>query len=486
MRHSLGFYAYLAQWRYAEALAQRKPGQWPANGWDAWAAYRLGLYHTVAQAPWDGRHLQGGVARAVSLAACGHAAEARSVVQRLLAQHGKGRYRHDLADALAPFDPALAFSLLDAPHAPSVLYMALQLRTGQAEAAAASLRKALAHGHGARQPELWLLATNALGGSPAEQLARLNAWLGHFQLPALALRDAARPPGVGNLQPQQAPTPVTGGPLVSVLMTAFNAEGHIAAALDGVLNQSWQNLEVLVADDGSQDNTVALVEAAAARDARVKLLRMPCNAGTYAAKTAALALAKGAFVTCHDADDWSHPLRLEQQVRPLLQNPRLVATTSQWVRMEDNGSFYARPVHPLARLNPASPLFRREAVLSRTGVWDCVRTGADSEFHTRLRLVFGRQAVLRLKQPLALGAHRANSLMNAHDTGYTATGISPNRLAYWEAWTHWHIDCLREGRTPVMPPASAPRAFEAPEAIAVPAAHVQRCLAYAAALRTPA
>lgn len=486
MRRSLGFYTYLAQWRYAEALAQRKLGNWPANGWDLWAAYRLGLYHTVAQAAWDGRHLQGGVAMAVSLAACGHAAEARSVVQRLLAQHGKGRYQHDLADALAPFDPELALTLLDAPHTPSALYLALQLRTGQTAAAAASLRKALDHGHGDSQPELYLLATNALGGSPAEQLARLNAWLSHFRLAPLALRSQSQPPAPGNLRAQQPLTAVAGGPLVSVLMTAFNAAERIGTALDGLLNQTWQNLEVLVADDGSHDDTVAIVQATAARDARVKLLRMPCNVGTYAAKTAALALARGEFVTCHDSDDWSHPLRIELQVRPLLANPRLVATTSQWVRMEDNGSFYARPVHPLARLNPASPLFRREAVLQRTGVWDCVRTGADSEFHTRLRLVFGRQAVLRLKQPLALGSHRANSLMTAHDTGYSASGISPTRLAYWEAWTHWHIDCLRQGLRPVMPAAGEPRAFQAPAAIAVPTADVQRCLDHAHTLRTAA
>ncbi|HMP12206.1 MAG TPA: hypothetical protein PKE60_17730, partial [Hydrogenophaga sp.] len=116
MRQRLSFYAYLAQLRFAEALAQRKPGDWPADGWELWAAYRLGLYHTVAQAPWDGRHLKGGVAMAVSLAACGHADDARQVVQRLLARHGQGRYRHELADALAPFDPELALSLLDAPH----------------------------------------------------------------------------------------------------------------------------------------------------------------------------------------------------------------------------------------------------------------------------------------------------------------------------------------------------------------------------------
>lgn len=218
------------------AQAQRKPGHWLANGWDLWAAYRLSLYRTVAQAPWDGKHLP----MAVPLSACRPAPAGAA---------RPGGYVHGLADALPPFDPELAFSLLDAPHTLSVLYLALQLRTEQTAAAAAMLSKALEHGHGACQPELWLVATNALGCSPAEQLHRLNEWLSHFGLPPLALREiAAQPPSVSNLRAQPPPQPVAGGPLVPVLMTALHSVVHIGAALDGLSSQSWQNLEVLVAD----------------------------------------------------------------------------------------------------------------------------------------------------------------------------------------------------------------------------------------------
>src|SRR5690606_5218074 len=95
----------------------------------------------------------------------------------------------------------------------------------------------------------------------------------------------------------------------------------------------------------------------------------------------------------------------------------LAATTSNWVRIEDDGTFFARPVHPIRRLNPSSPLFRKELINRRIGLWDPVRTGADTEFHARLKLVFGRN-VRRVSAALALGAHRPNSLMNAKGTGY--------------------------------------------------------------------
>jgi hypothetical protein len=476
MFKKLFFYCFLIQFRFAKALSRLRADASPVTGWQLWAAYRLGLYQTVASSSWDGKHLQGGFALVVSLAACGRSHHARDILNQLRSRHTPRRFYRNLADALAPFEPDLALSLLASQDNPDTLYLALQLRTGQKNAAAASIREMLERGFGHRMSELWLLGTNALDGSPDEQLWRLNQWLEHFKLPPLALRDTTSPPGPGNLQSRITCSSLEGGPLVSVLMTSFNSANHILGSLDGLLNQSWKNLEIIVADDASDDDTAAIVQAISVKDARVKLLRLPFNVGTYAAKTAALKLAQGEFVTCHDADDWSHPLRIELQVRPLLRNPRLVATTSQWVRMESSGHFYARPVHPLARLNPASPLFRRAIVTKKMGAWDCVRTGADSEFHARLRLVFGRRAVLRIKLPLTLGLHRPNSLMTAADTGYSAAGISPTRLAYWESWTHWHIDCLRNKQPLQMPAFDEPRVFSAPDKISVNIQHVKQCM----------
>lgn len=104
------------------------------------------------------------------------------------------------------------------------------------------------------------------------------------------------------------------------------------------------------------------------------------------------------------------------------------------------------------RPNPSSLLFRRDRVLREVGAWDCARTGADSEFNARLELVFGSQSVRKIRQVLALGSHRPDSLMCSTDTGYAATGASPQRLAYWEAWSHWHLLTLSEGKLPFITP----------------------------------
>jgi hypothetical protein len=145
--------------------------------------------------------------------------------------------------------------------------------------------------------------------------------------------------------------------------------------------------------------------------------------------------------------------------------------------MQDDGIYYARTVHPLMRINPASPLFRREIVLREAGAWDNVRTGADSEFLARLKLIFGRGAIYRVKAPLAFGSHRPNSLMTAAGTGYDQTGMSFTRLAYWEAWAHWHISEVRQGRNPRLSlDLIAERPFGVQASTEVPKADIERCL----------
>lgn len=465
--------------RFAEALAWCKAGFAPSSSNALYACYRLGLYETVANSQRGDDHWRGGFAVAVSLAACGRVTEAAKLARRLVAQHRLGANQIVLADTLAPFAPELALELIEGAedlNAPIGLRAALLLRVGQGAQAAAILRDAVQAGNAHKLPELNLLLSNAEPESPLQQLARMNAFLAAYALPPLALRDASLPPGQMNISSAE-PLPPVRGPLVSVLMTAFQSGKRIECAITSLLEQTYRDIEVIVVDDASSDDTGDVVRALAARDLRVVYLRLPCNVGTFVAKSIGLRHASGEFVTCHDSDDWSHPLRIERQVRPLLENARLVFTTSLWVRIQDDGIYYARPVNPLTRINPASPMFRKNIVLERAGGWDAVRTGADSEFLARLKLVFGRRAMQRVAQPLAFGAHRADSLMTAADTGYSAGGMSPTRLAYWEGWGHWHINELRAGRKPRLPAdLLTERRFTAPSAIVVPAQDIALCL----------
>lgn len=217
------------------------------------------------------------------------------------------------------------------------------------------------------------------------------------------------------------------------------------------------------------------IESARLREAPLVSIYIP------AYKHIALLQARGEYITCHDADDWSHPVKIERQLRPLLQDDSLKGSLSCWIRVSDTGEFHARQVFPLIRLNPSSLLFRRQPVLQHAGAWDLVRTGADSEFLARIRAVFGEQSVRRIEMPLTVGSHRPGSLMTAVDTGYCDQGKSPARQAYWQSWNHWHEAVRARGSHPWLPAApmlaAQHRPFPAPEPLWVAPERLSACMA---------
>ena len=89
---------------------------------------------------------------------------------------------------------------------------------------------------------------------------------------------------------------------VSVVMTARNAQAHIASAVRSVLSQTWTDLELVLVDDGSQDNTLAQVEEATLDDGRVVIHRAGAI-GRSAALNTALSISSGEYVAILDADN---------------------------------------------------------------------------------------------------------------------------------------------------------------------------------------
>jgi glycosyltransferase involved in cell wall biosynthesis len=104
-------------------------------------------------------------------------------------------------------------------------------------------------------------------------------------------------------------------PSVSVVIAAKDAGAFIADALRSALAQTMQNLEVIVVDDGSVDNTSDVVRACANGDPRVLLLRNDRSQGVSSARNWAMGQARGDWIAVLDADDAFMPDRLERMVR---------------------------------------------------------------------------------------------------------------------------------------------------------------------------
>jgi len=114
------------------------------------------------------------------------------------------------------------------------------------------------------------------------------------------------------------------GPRLSVLLPCRNAAAHLPEAIASIEAQTFTDFEVLAVDDGSTDATAALLEAWAARDERVRVLRTAPR-GLVQALATALAAAAGELVARMDADDVAEPDRLARQVALLDARPDVVA-----------------------------------------------------------------------------------------------------------------------------------------------------------------
>lgn len=110
-------------------------------------------------------------------------------------------------------------------------------------------------------------------------------------------------------------------PLVSILMTSYNASLYIADAINSVLSQSYTKWELLIADDCSTDSTRDVIDTF--EDIRIKVLHNDANMHYLRTRNKLLQYVEGEFITLLDADDLMHPDRLMKQVQAFDQDPDL-------------------------------------------------------------------------------------------------------------------------------------------------------------------
>lgn len=193
---------------------------------------------------------------------------------------------------------------------------------------------------------------------------------------------------------QSAPSR-SSGPLVSVLVPAYNCETYVAEAVSSMLSQTFADFELLVIDDGSTDATRAALESI--HDPRLRLVSNPRNLGLIATLNRGLDLATGRYIARMDADDISAPERLEKQVEFLESHPdvdvlgtmvnlideegRIFGSLSNYpTSAEDVRTYLLREcclVHPTV-------MFRKEVVRAAGGYDASARHAEDYDLWLRL------------------------------------------------------------------------------------------------------
>ena len=135
--------------------------------------------------------------------------------------------------------------------------------------------------------------------------------------------------------------------LVTVLMPCYNASSFLKAAVDSILNQSYRNLEVLLIDDGSSDNTKDLIGQYATLDSRIVAVYNEENLGLIRTLNKGVQMATGLFIARMDSDDISEPNQIEYMMKAFEKDPLLDVVSAGYYSMSADGTKSVR-VYPKA------------------------------------------------------------------------------------------------------------------------------------------
>jgi glycosyltransferase involved in cell wall biosynthesis len=212
-------------------------------------------------------------------------------------------------------------------------------------------------------------------------------------------------------------------PVISVLMTVFNAGRFFEPSIRSILNQTFRNFEFLIVDDASTDGSADAAEKWAARDPRIRLIRNPENKGQTACLNQGLSLARGRWIARQDADDLAHPSRLARQHRFLTIYPDVVLLGTNGRIIDAHDRLVGLLDAPLSQqgitwtspfLNPfmhTSVMFRADIIRDQFGGYnEDYRIAQDYELWTR---VIATHEAANLPQRLVCYRHLATSLSKA-------------------------------------------------------------------------
>ncbi len=131
-------------------------------------------------------------------------------------------------------------------------------------------------------------------------------------------------------------------PLISVIMSVYNAERYLHQAIDSILQQTFPDFEFIIIEDGSTDRSAEILEMYAKQDQRLKLIRKSKNKGAKGFienLNLGLDQAKGKYIARMDADDISDPDRFQQQMDFLEKHPSVFIVGASMNGIDENGDF---------------------------------------------------------------------------------------------------------------------------------------------------
>jgi len=183
---------------------------------------------------------------------------------------------------------------------------------------------------------------------------------------------------------------------ITVIMSVYNAEEYLEKAIESILIQSFNDFEFIIIDDKSQDDSTNIISRFAKKDPRIMYIKNQKNRGLTYSLNKALKLARGDYIARMDADDISHPKRLEKQYTYLQKNRNISLLGTSAYNIDENGEIIAERNVPLnyekirnniTLVNPIihpSVMFRKKDILSIGGYDEKFKKVQDYELWFRM------------------------------------------------------------------------------------------------------
>jgi len=208
-------------------------------------------------------------------------------------------------------------------------------------------------------------------------------------------------------------------PLVSVVLPVYNGGAYLAESIQSILTQTYTNIELIIIDDGSTDNSSEIVRTFL--DPRIRFTSQS-NQGLPATLNRAIRLSKGKYIARQDADDVSFPMRIQRQVDFFEQNPEygVVGTWSKILGgVKDGGRGHRHPIdNERLKFNLLfdsyfvhSSVMLRKSVIDKVGFYATDKTRQPEDFELWSRIVRdGQFKVANIPEVLVIYREVAGSI----------------------------------------------------------------------------
>ncbi len=254
-------------------------------------------------------------------------------------------------------------------------------------------------------------------------------------------------------------------PKISIIMTSYNTESLISAAIDSILSQTYGSIELIIVDDCSSDGSRDIILDYANKYDNIQAICFGENRGTYWCKNYGITKSTGEIITFMDSDDISLDTRIQEQYNAL-NSTKVSMVTVNMNRVDEEGKLILINNHS-ERVAPISKMVRR-SIFDTIGFFDTTRTSADDEFMQRVKLVFGKKTVVNINKPLYRALVRSGSLTMEEGNKIDITKkrkkgesfLPPARQSYLDSYQKWHTSTQDRKKIPFVTFPVVERPFE--------------------------